>query len=222
MGMLEKFSPFYLKLRSLLTSYKEKFLNVSSSDLRDCFLCGLDFIVQNKNVIIKLSVPFLLITVLAYSCASSRRALSYNIDAIFQIAEHTRGYYADKPDYWKLSTDTLLKDNVVPLQYVKDENILLKNDIYILLGEGYEAAPVSPRSVTFDIVMPNLNKAQCLSYAEAQLTKSQLLVLDKITIHNANGDFVYTWGGENRLPVEKYSSKNFCSQRNNILIWSLK
>ncbi len=220
--MLEKFLPFYLKLRNLLTSYKVVVVNMYSSDLRDYFLRGKEYLLKNKNLVIKVSIPFLLITILFYSCSSSRRALSFNLDAIFRIAEYTRVYYADKPDYWKLSTDTLLHDKVIPIQYVKDGNIVLKDDIYILLGEGFEAAPVSPRSVTFDIVMPNLNKAQCLSYAEAQLTKSQLLVLDKITIHNSNGTFVYTWGAENPLPVEKYSSKNFCSNRNNTLIWSLK
>ena len=90
------------------------------------------------------------------------------------------------------------------------------------MGEGYLAAPVSPRMLTFDIVIPNLNKAKCMAYAEAELSEQQLLVLDKLTIYNDAGNAVYTWGGENALPVVRYSSKNFCINGVNTLIWSLK
>lgn len=220
--MLDKIKLIYHKLLNYINPYWSKICKVYVPRLRLYIDDNKDFLKTNKIFIVKATIPCLVIALLFYSCSSSRRAVTDNVTSIFKIAEAARTYYNNRPDYWGLSTDILVANEVIPNQYLRDKNIVLEDDIHILLGEGYQAAPVSPRMLTFDIVMPNLSKAKCMAYAEAVLSEQQLLVLDKLTIFNDAGNAVYTWGGENTLPVEKYTSKNFCINGANTLVWSLK
>ena len=220
--MLDKIKLIYLKLLNYVIRYWNEICRDYIPKLQVYIKKSIDFLLTNRTSIIKVAIPCLVIAFFFYSCSSSRRVITRNIAEIFEIAENVRAYYNSKPDYWRLSTEVLIDNNVIPTQYLQDKNIVLEDDIHILLGEGYLAAPVSPRMLTFDIVIPNLNKAKCMAYAEAELSEQQLLVLDKLTIYNDAGNAVYTWGGENALPVVRYSSKNFCINGINTLIWSLK
>ena len=220
--MLDKIKPLYHKFLDYIIPYLCKIRCDYIPKLRVYTKNSIDFLFTNKIFIVKAAIPFLVIVLLLYSCSVSRRMVSRNITEIFAIAESARTYYNNKPDYWGLSTEVLVDNNVIPTKYIQDKNIVLNDGIRILFGEGYLATPVSPRSLTFDVVVPNLNKAKCMAYSEALLSEQQLLVLDKLTIYNDAGHAVYTWGGENTLPVVKYSSKNFCINGSNTLIWSLK
>ena len=220
--MLDNIKLIYRKFLNDIKPYWSRICNVYIPRLHLFINENKDFLQTNKIFIVKAAIPCLVIVLLFYSCSSSRRAVTHNITTIFEIAESARTYYSNKPDYWGLSTDILVNNNVIPAQNLQDKNIVLEDSIHVLLGEGYLAAPVSPRMLTFDIVIPNLNKAKCMAYAEAELSEQQLLVLDKLTIYNDEGNAVYTWGGENTLPVVRYSSKNFCINGANTLIWSLK
>lgn len=205
-----------------LTSYKEKLMSIDISNMSTYVAQGRDFLNHNYIIVLKFALPCLLVLFILYSCSASRRILSQNIASIFTIADEIRTHYQSKPDYWKLSTQVLTQSNVIPSDFRVGDDIVLPGDYKVLVGEGAGAQPVSPGSDTFDIILPNLNKAQCISYVEAKISDENLLALEKITIHNSSGDYVYTWGGERELPVQKYSSKDLCISSDNIVFWTLK
>lgn len=220
--MFDKLNSLYHQFLRYIKFYWNKISCLRNINMQFCIKRCMLFFQAYQRTIIKFSIPFLIIIILLYSCLSARRVVNHNLTTIFELANNIRLYYSNKPDYWGLSTNVLINNDVIPSQYVEHNVIRLENGVRILFGEGYSAEPVSPRALTFDIIMPNLNKAQCLSYAEALLSGQQLLVLDKLTIYNDLGTFPFTWGGENSLPIKKYSSKNYCMKGSNTIIWSLK
>ncbi len=207
---------------NIFASYKEKLMSIDISNLSVYVAQGRDFLSHNYIIVLKFALPCLLVLFILYSCSASRRILSQNITSIFAIADEIRTYYQSKPDYWKLSTQVLTENNVIPSDFRIGNDVILPGDYKVLFGEGADAQPVSPGSDTFDIILPNLNKAQCISYVEAKLSEENLLALEKITIHNSSGDYIYTWGGDYPLPVQKYSSKDLCQNGQNSVLWTLK
>lgn len=82
-----------------------------------------------------------------------------------------------------------------------------------MVGSGEKAETVMPRVSTFDIVAPGLNKAQCISYAERILSEEELVVVEQITIVNSSGTYLFSWGGENPLPVKNTPARVFAQIR---------
>ena len=44
----------------------------------------------------------------------------------------------------------------------------------------------------------------------------------KITIINDKNNIEFSWGGEHKLPIEKYSARGFCAAKDNIISWSFQ
>lgn len=186
------------------------------------FGAGKNFLSQNKVFLIKISIP-LLIIVLGYgSCVYSKHVIYQNVRTVFRISESIRQYYADKPSYWGLNTEYVIKQNIVPKNLIKNNQLRLKNGIIILVGGGVDGGTVMPMAQSFDIVLPHLNKAQCMSYAEVNLLDEESLALISLNIINSSGTHTFEWGGKNSLPVRKYATKQLCQDKENTLIWSLK
>lgn len=175
-----------------------------------------------KPIVLKTLVPLVIIAVGYVSCTMSQRQILKNIQDIFAISDEVRAFYTNKPDYWGLNSDFAIKNNIVPGKFVKNDKIILSNGLEILIGNGENADTVMPLSQSFDMVLPQLNKAQCISYAEASLTEENLLKLLSIRIVNASGDYLFEWGGSKTLPIKKYATKNLCADNKNTLIWSIK
>lgn len=176
----------------------------------------------NKEALLKFLLPFVIILFGYLSCTHSQQVINKNIQSIFTISDAIRTYYADKPDFWQLNTDYALKQGIIPKDFIKNGNIILNDNIKILVGSGVNADTVMPLTQSFDIVMPNLNKAQCISYAESELSEAQRIEIISISIINTQGIYVFEWGGKNSLPITKYATKKLCLDKNNTLIWSLK
>lgn len=192
-------------------------------DKREEYLSRLkEFVVNKKELILKAGLPILIIIFGIYTCSSSQKDITRNISDIFTIAEDMRSYYADKPDYWGLSTESVLKNRIVQERFIKGNKLVLSGGLNILVGQGLTAETVMPRSQTFDIVAPALTKAQCISYAEYPLTKEQLVNIEQIIIGNDSREISFTWGGEYSLPVQTYKTKDICAEGKNTVIWTLK
>lgn len=176
----------------------------------------------DKEKVLKYSIPAIVLLFGIYSCTSSRKVVTRNIDKVFEISNEIRAHFIGKPDYWGLNTDYILKNNVLSSKFISDNKIVLNNGISLLIGNGKNADTVMPLSQSFDIVINGLNKAQCIAYVEANINKDNLVFLDKITISNSINSSSYEWGGKNLLPVKKYSAKEFCIDKNNTVIWSIK
>ena len=92
----------------------------------------------------------------------------------------------------------------------------------VLIGNGEQAEVVMPSSQNFDIILKNLTKAQCVSYAEVPIKEEQLLKLEKFNIVNQQGTYSFEWGGDRKLPIQKDATNDICLSGNNTLIWTFK
>lgn len=185
-------------------------------------LAGKNYCHQNKVFLIKLSIPLVIIGCGYCSCVYSQHMITKNVRMIFSISEAIRQHYADKPSYWGLNTEYVIKQNIVPQSIVKNGKLNLNGGINLLIGTGVDGSTVMPMAQSFDIILPHLNKAQCMSYAESELFDNENLALISLNIINGSGTYTFEWGGQNSLPIKKYATKQFCQDKDNTLIWSLK
>lgn len=178
---------------------------------------------ENKETLIKAFIPFCFIALGFYTCTSSQRIVLQNVSDIFEISDEIRNNYAQKPDYWGLSTQTAIKEKYIPERFIKDQKIILSSGNEAFVGDGVDADTVMPRALSFDIVLPKLNKAQCIAHTEAAISSENQVKLLKISVANASGIYPFEWGGGRySLPVAKYASKDVCADSDNTVIWSLK
>ena len=176
----------------------------------------------NKIKIIKISIPLLLVCIGVFAITSSKRIINRDINEIFQISDEIRGHYVGKYDYWMLSTNMIIKEKMISNNFITDNKIILSSGKEVFVGEGVDTTPVMPMHQSYDIVIKNLNKAECINFVEYSLSEDKLVSLQKISIYNKNGAIIYEWGGDNSLPVKKYSSKDYCADTENNVIWSMK
>ena len=135
---------------------------------------------------------------------------------VFEIAEKVNSYYREKPNYWKLSTETATEDNLIG--NIKEE--YKKYDFSI--GQGVDGDVSMPSDASFDIALKHLSKSACISLSEYQLPKDKRLLLLKITIIADGKASVFSWGENPKLPVEKYAARNICAAKENSLIWTFQ
>jgi len=177
---------------------------------------------RRENVI-KLLIPLLLIFLGFHSCSSLQRQVSRNISDIFLLSDDIRSHYTGKPDYWGLSTAKVLQENLIPAKFIRDGKLLLSSGEEIFVGTGKEADIVMPRMTTFDIILPHLNKAQCIAYAENKISMENQVKLQQMSIVNATGIYSFEWGAEKySLPLKKYASKDICDNSDNVIIWTIR
>lgn len=186
------------------------------------FVGGKNFFNQNKIFLIKIFIPLLIIVFGYCSCIYSQHVITKNVRAIFSISEAIRQHFADKPSYWGLDTEYVIKQNIVSPDIIKNNQVRLNGGITILIGSGVDGSTAMPMAQSFDIILPHLNKAQCISYAESELSDNENLALISLSIVNNSGTYTFEWGGQNSLPIKKYSTKQLCQDKENTLIWSLK
>lgn len=176
-----------------------------------------------RENIIKLLIPLLLIFLGFYSCSSLQRRVSQNVSDIFLISDDIRSRYAGKPDYWGLSTEKVIHEGFVSAKFIRNGKLLLSDEEEILIGTGKDADIVMPRVTTFDVILPHLNKAQCIAYAENKISMENQVKLQRISILNATGTYPFEWGGEKySLPLKKYASKDICDNADNVIIWTIR
>ena len=180
------------------------------------------FIKQHKQTSIKLLVPLLIICLAYHACSASKRIIKQDIQEIFAVSDEIRAHYADRPDYWGLSSEEVVKQKIIPQKFLKNNTIVLSSGSTIAIGNGADAEVVMPFSQTFDIILKNLNKAQCISYAEMPLSDDDLIKLYSIHIINTSGETVFEWGGKKTLPISRYATKDLCLDNGNTIIWSIK
>lgn len=167
------------------------------------------------------ALGFVLLAVLLAACVGLSLLLLHNPHkdlqrAVFATAERVRTYYRDRPGYWKLSTETAKSDNLL-------RGDLLKYKEYeFQIGQGADGAAGLPSDMSFDITAAKLNKSACISLSEMPLSESDKLALMKITITNEQNSVEFSWGGEHKLPIAKYSARSYCLANGNTIIWTFQ
>lgn len=140
---------------------------------------------------------------------------------VMSVAEEIRKFYRNRPGYWGLNTESVLKNNLLPASFIqngKPVNALGKN---ILIGQGAEGNLVMPGARSFDIVFADLDKKECEQLAEFQFTENQSLGLLSITIINNGQQTEFSWGGENKLPITTENARRYCGKQTSLL-WTFE
>ena len=140
---------------------------------------------------------------------------------VMSVAEEIRKFYRNRPGYWGLNTESVLKNNLLPASFIqngKTVNALGKN---ILIGQGAEGNLVMPGARSFDIVFADLDKKECEQLAEFQFTENQSLGLLSITIINNGQQTEFSWGGENKLPITAENARRYCGKQTSLL-WTFE
>jgi len=219
-GMLSVRKLLYVK--TIIITFIRSFCYYVVLVCRNLFRRFLSFIKAHKQTSIKLAIPLIIIGLVYHACSATKRLIKHNLYEIFAISDEIRTYYADKPDYWGLCAEKIVKEHILPNKFLRDGKIILNSGTEIFIGNGASAEVVMPFSQTFDIILKNLNKAQCISYAEMPLSDDNLIKLYSIHIVNKAGEFVFEWGGNKPLPISRYATKDLCTDDENTVIWSIK
>lgn len=135
---------------------------------------------------------------------------------IFTIAEKVNNYYREKPNYWKLSTETAMEDDLIG--DIKEAY----SEYDFSIGQGINGEPGLPINASFDIALKHLSKSACISLSEKKIAEEKRLSLLKITIITPEKNTEFSWGEDPKLPVEKYAARNICSPQENAIIWTFQ
>ena len=135
---------------------------------------------------------------------------------IFEIAAKVNNYYREKPNYWKLTTQTADEDNLIG----EIRSDYAEYDFSI--GQGVNGDGGLPSDITFDIALKNLGKSACIALSEFELSEQQSLSLLKISIITEEKVTEFSWGGENKLPIRKYDARNICAGNRNTIVWTFQ
>lgn len=151
----------------------------------------------------------------------SNRKIKETTDNVVTLAGEIRRGYRNRPDYWGLSTETAIKNNIIPKALLQNGKIISPIEAEISIGSGADGTMVMPGMKSFDIAYKNLSAKDCAALASYPLGAEHSLGLLSVTIKNAGGEKVFSWGGENPLPVEKNMAANICLNFNAI-IWNFE
>lgn len=133
---------------------------------------------------------------------------------VFTSAAKIRNYYRDRPGYWQLSTSTAKEDNLL------SESLLQYKEYDVQVGQGTDGETGLPSDKSFNIVLKHLNKSACINLSELPIDNDAKLILQSLTVINNNDSVTYSWGGENPLPIVRYSMRNICDTSENIIVWT--
>ena len=181
-----------------------------------------EFYVKYRPYCFKYGFPLLFVGLALYSCSTSQKQITRDIDDIFSLSDDVRAHFVTKPDYWKLSDAYIVENRIISKKFISNNHIALSSGKRVLIGRGINGDIVLPGSKSFDIVLTDLNRAQCIDYTEKPLSEEMLIKLVEIKIITSDKSYTFEWGGINPLPIQKYATKDFCSKTGNSIIWSLK
>ncbi len=140
---------------------------------------------------------------------------------VISAAEGIRKFYRNRPGYWGLSTDSVLKNNLTPYFIENGGKMFNALGKQVLVGQGADGGIVMPGARSFDIAYADLDKTECEQLAEFQFTENQSLGLLSITILSEKQQTVFSWGGENKLPITGEDAGRHCGKKN-ILLWTFE
>lgn len=136
-----------------------------------------------------------------------------------QLTFNIRRYYQNRPDYWGLSTQTVLDKEIYPRKMLKNNQLIGFFGNSVAVGNGLNADVLMPGARNFDIIYRDLNKKQCIGLASFKFDQKFWLGVTGITIISGNKTHLFTWDNKtNRLPIQKDAAEDVC-ESNNTIIW---
>lgn len=136
------------------------------------------------------------------------------------LTENVRKFYQNRPDGWGISSESAVKNNIVPKAMLKDGKIINALGKEVLLGADENGNMVMPGMRSFAVVYKGLSYRECIIAAEKSLTENVQLVLNDLIVRHKDKSTEFIWGGENALPISASAAKKACGKQNT-LIWSV-
>lgn len=175
----------------------------------------------DKLIWAMIMVAFVVLAALIYWTSRPNQKIVVAANQVVSLAEEIRKHYHNRPDYWRLNTEMVIKENIVPQDMRFGDKIKNALDDNVLVGIDFDGAMIMPGSRSFVIVYKNLSKKDCMILASYVYSEEQNLGLLSITIKNSDSESKFTWGGENKLPVSDNSAKAYCD-KNSELSWEFE
>ena len=147
--------------------------------------------------------------------------VKYSAQQLLQLSELIRSKFNTKPDFWKLNTQWLIDNKILPDEMLDDNNIINDLGKEIIVGSGMDGQVLMPGDKSFDIVYKNLNFDECVNLSSYPFSDKQILGLLGLKIINGKEEFLIEWNGEKSLPLAKEDAEKMCTNKN-ILIWTFE
>lgn len=170
----------------------------------------------DKFIILIMIVIAIGLTLGIYMATKPNKKLISAANEVISLSEGIRKHYRNRPDYWRLNTETVIADNIAPKNLIIDGNIKNALGNEVLVGSGFDGAMVMPGTRSFDIIYKNLSKKDCIGLASYSYNEEQKLGLLSITVKNDEDISIFTWGGENKLPILTENAKKHCGHNSEI------
>lgn len=137
---------------------------------------------------------------------------------LLKLTENIRRYYQNRPDYWGLNSDSIIKNKIVPLALLKNDRIISGFGTDILVGNTPNGSMLMPGARSFNIIYSNLNKKQCIELASGKFDEKFWLGIIDVTINNSIKNEVFSWNDKkNILPIKKNIAKEICKSSNTVI-----
>ena len=175
----------------------------------------------DRTVIILTIAIAVILAVTIYLATKPNKKLIAAANEVVSLSEEVRRYYHNRPDYWRLNTETVIREGIAPQEMIFDGKIKSALGNEVLAGSGFDGAMIMPGTRSFDVIYKNLSKKDCIALASYPYNEKQKLGLLSITIKNGENVSNFTWGGENKLPISADSAKSHCGNGSDIS-WSFE
>ena len=138
---------------------------------------------------------------------------------IYCLSQNIRRSYQVRPDFWGLSTRSVIQQKIYPSDMLVDNDNLIGyfgNNVEV--GADINGSPVMPTSKRFIIAYKNLIKPQCVRLISSKFNQEFWFGIGKVSLINNQRVYDFSWSGsENVLPVSKSKAKELCLDSNNIV-----
>ena len=174
-------------------------------------------LLKNTQIMICATVILLLTVALCILFSVSPKN-NFNIvqNELTQLSDSIRTYYKAKPDYWGLNNETIIKNNIVSKELVKNKKIVSNIGCEFIVGQNENGDMVMPSQRHFMITLSNLSKNACKKLATFVWKEENHLALQKIILRDGTNTTEFEWGNINSLPIKTEIANKLCSNKNSI------
>lgn len=140
---------------------------------------------------------------------------------VVKLTQNIRNFYKTRPDYWGLSTQEVISQDIYPLSMKTENGTLIgyfANQVQI--GADANGTPVMPTIKSFVIAYNGLNYEQCVALAAGKFDRNFWLTVSSMTVTNDQTTQDFGWSNDEYiLPADEHKIKDICSKhgKNNII-----
>lgn len=171
-----------------------------------------------EGILLALAVAALLILLIVWLVPDKGNQIATAKQEINELGNMVRNHYKVRPDYWGLSTENAIKNNIVPAQMVRGNKIVSALGKEINVGQDVNGTMIMPGGKRFIISIANVSKSVCIALLPDNLTHAENPALAAVNLILGDKVIGFEWGGQLPLPITPELADKYC-QNNNTLSW---